>query len=543
MSKDDELFQPEQVDEQIEQIAGAQQAPFSSDARLIHNLRQIYAEDQAIVEHVWTNLSAQAAMRTRQAGEQAGQSQSQLNRRKNRLEGPQPMMNISNAKQPQNNFMRFLEISIAILVVAVLVAGGTVLLLRNARQQPNVAGPGTATPIITPTSAPTGIAATATSTPATAATPTCNTPYRATMTPLPQTTGRAVFYMTGGGGYQAVPSATSLIRYDLATGKQTTLVAPANNAGISDVSLSPDKPWLLFSTYMHSQNQSSTKLQLIRTDGGMLQTLYESCSGFFAPGLAWSPNEQLVAFANPNAGINVLNLTTGQMQTFLSNTAPFSFLPSSWINNQQLLVKQSNNTTKYDIYLLDTSKGVNQQVSNLTPVASIPMFCGNIALSDDGSQLFSSSCTQFNGNCQGAQVQGPSSVSVQSPVEHKSTIIYSSPNRAITAIHPVSASSLLIYIENTTGDLSQDGLWKINTNGSGLTRLTTTNALPCQYGQAAYPFTQITSDSQSYALLHFDGGVQKLVTGSLAGGSPTTIETHNATSNIHVLLLAGIGTF
>lgn len=542
MSKDDELFQPEQIDEQIEQLASSQQAPLSSDARLIHNLRQTYAEDQAIVEHVWTNLSAQAAMRTRQAGEQAEQSQSKLNRRKSKLEGPQPMMNISNAKQPQNKFIRFLEISIAILVVAVLVAGGTVLLMRNARQQPNTAGPGTATPIINPTSAPTGIAGTATSTPATAATPTCNTPYLATMTPLPQTTGPAVFYMTGLGGYQAVPSATSLIRYDLATGKQTTLVAPSDKFGISDVRLSPDKQWLLFSTYMQNQNQSSTKLQLIRADGSMLQTLYESCSGFFAPGLAWSPNEQLVAFANPTVGINVLNLATGQMQTFLSNAAPFSVLPLSWINNQQLLFKQNNNT-KYDVYLLDISKGVNQQVSNLTPVASIPAFCGNIALSDDGSQLFSSSCTPFNGNCQGGQVQGPSTVRAQSPVENKSSIIYNSPNRAVTAIHAVSASSLLIYIENTTGDLSQDGLWKINTNGSGLTRLTTTNALLCQYGQAAYPFTQITSDSQSYALLHFDGGAQKLVTGSLAGGSPTTIETHNANSNIHVLLLAGIGTF
>ncbi|HEU5227544.1 MAG TPA: hypothetical protein VFU49_06995, partial [Ktedonobacteraceae bacterium] len=370
----------------------------------------------------------------------------------------------------------------------------------------------------------------------------CNTPHRATMTPLPQTTGPAVFYMTGMGGYQAVPSATSLIRYDLATGKQTTLVAPVKDSGISDISLSPDKQWLLFSTYMQSQNQSRTKLQLIRTDGSMLQTLYESCSGFYPPGLAWSPSEQLVAFANPTAGINVLNLATGQMQTFLSNTTPFSLLPFSWINNQQLLIEQNNNT-KYDVYLLDIRKGVHQQVSNLSAIASIPAFCGNIALSDDGSQLFSSSCTPFNGNCQGSQVQGPSTVSMQSSVENRTNSIYNSQNRAVTAIHPVSASSLLIYIGNTTGDLSQDGLWKINTNGSGLTRLVATNAQPCQYEVTFYPFTQIASDSQSYALLHFDGGVQKLVTGSLTGGSPITIETHNANSNIHVLLLAGIGTF
>ncbi len=163
-----------------------------------------------------------------------------------------------------------------------------------------------------------------------------------------------------------------------------------------------------------------------------------------------------------------------------------------------------------------------------------------MALSSDGTQLFSSSCTAFNGNCQGNQVQGPSTVSLV-PVSGGATkTIYSSQSQAITALAPASATSLLIYIENTTGDLSQDGLWKINTDGSGLTRLTTASPLACQYSTEPYPFTQIASNSQSYALLYLEGGVQKLAVGSLTGGAATTIATGDF-SNANIFVLAGIG--
>jgi hypothetical protein len=57
-----------------------------------------------------------------------------------------------------------------------------------------------------------------------------------------------------------------------------------------------------------------------------------------------------------------------------------------------------------------------------------------------------------------------------------------------------------MYIENTGGNLSQNGLWKINADGSGLTRLTTVVGRQCDgLGYpAAHP--QIVSSSQYYAL-------------------------------------------
>jgi hypothetical protein len=392
-------------------------------------------------------------------------------------------------------------------------------------------------PAFTPTPAPT------------TTTNACNVAHPATLTPLTGTPDPALFYLTGKGGYQSGTSSTSLVRYDLTTGKKTTLVPAANDSSILDVKLSPDKQWLLFSTYtpFSTQGQTLITLRVIRTDGSLLQTLYSYCSGSYPGGtsiLAWSPNEREVAFAyiSENNGIKILDLTTGNVQTVLTGTASISYRPASWVNNQELLVEQLDgaHSATNKIYLLDTSKGANQPLSNLTALTSIQEFCGNMALSSDGTQLFSSSCTAFNGNCQGNQVQGPSTVSLV-PVSGGATkTIYSSQSQAITALAPASATSLLIYIENTTGDLSQDGLWKINTDGSGLTRLTTASPLACQYSTEPYPFTQIASNSQSYALLYLEGGVQKLAVGSLTGGAATTIATSDF-SNANIFVLAGIG--
>jgi hypothetical protein len=83
--------------------------------------------------------------------------------------------------------------------------------------------------------------------------------------------------------------------------------------------------------------------------------------------------------------------------------------------------------------------------------------------------------------------------------------VYSSSSRAVTAIYAASASTLLLYVETTAGNLSQNGLWKINPDGSGLIRLLAISTLPCQYTVSGYPETQISSNSQTYALLHLDG--------------------------------------
>lgn len=447
------------------------------------------------------------------------------------------MKNLSNEKKSKSFLNRFLELSAALLVIGALVVGMVVLLQRT--HQPS--GPASTTTAI-PSSTHTPVIPTQ-SPLATQTQTSCSVSHPATLTPFSGPGDPAVFYLTGKGGYQSLPSATSLVRYDLTTGKTTTLVQTTGDSFIIEATLSPDKQWLLLRVAM--QSLQKTALQVVRTDGSMLQTVYESCAaGISVGGLdTWSPNGHEIAFPDPATSVSVLDLTSGKLQRFiLPNPGSASYQPAFWTDNQHLLVKRSDSASasQIEVELLDISKGMHQTAGDLKLITSIPAFCGNIAPGNGGSQLFRSSCTALSGNCQGNQVQGPSNVSVLPANGGTVRTIYSSSSRAVTAIASAGASSLLIYIENTGGNLSQDGLWKINTDGSGLTRLTTTNVLACQYNQYPYPLTQLASDGERYALLYIDSGGQKLIVGNLTGGSPTTISARQL-AGVNVLLLAGLG--
>jgi hypothetical protein len=362
--------------------------------------------------------------------------------------------------------------------------------------------------------------------------------YPVTLTPLSGPTSSAVFYLTGGGGYRSLPITTSLVRYDLVSGKTRTLVHTEGDSDIIAVRLLPDRQWLLLRE--SAQRLPKSVFQVIRTDGSLLQTVYTSCA---AGGVGvWSPDEREIAFTDSDTSITVLDLASGRLQRFWLGSGLTSYQPVFWADNQHMLVERRSpiDDAQIEVELLDIGKGTQQTERDLTPVTSYPTFCGQIALGGHGSQLFSSSCTPFDGECQGRQVQGPSRVSVLAASGGTVRTIYSSPSSAVTAIASAGPSSLLIYIETTRGDRSQDGLWKINADGSGLIRLTTTKALTCQDGQYTYPLTQLSNDGARYALLSMDEGEKKLIVGSLAGASPTTISAHQL-ANVNILLLVGVG--
>jgi hypothetical protein len=104
---------------------------------------------------------------------------------------------------------------------------------------------------------------------------------------------------------------------------------------------------------------------------------------------------------------------------------------------------------------------------------------------------------------------------------------------AINAVRSISKTTLLLLINNngtgTNVDTSQNGLWKVNADGSGLTRLTTGGAgvsggpsLLCPYTQ--YPWSNVSRDESMFALQHnsANGQTETLLFGSINGGSSTT---------------------
>jgi eukaryotic-like serine/threonine-protein kinase len=395
----------------------------------------------------------------------------------------------------------------------------------------------TSTPGSTATPAPRGQVPVATSTasPSTQTScPAAGTARPAVMSSMASGSHQNIVYLSERGGTQTVPSQATLMRYDMTTGSKSTILTLTHpDMGITGVQISADGQWILFVALALSENQA--RLQLVRTDGQGLQTLF--CASMNEIGsIQWSPDSQHVAFTALASGgqdtaIYVLDLATARLeQVVLGNYAP-----QSWLDNTRLYITQGQHYLNIslgslqNLYLLDTSKGGNQQPGSLTRVASANAICGSFEQSSDGTQVFSSSCTPVEpDNCRGYALQGPSTLSALPAAGGTARTIYSSQSHAVAALHPVSSQTLLMYIENTGGDFSQNGLWKINTDGSGLTRLTTAAGQRCADREYAVEWPQIISNGQSYALR----ANESLMVGSLNGGAPRTFESMSISEGI-----------
>jgi len=136
MSKQDEQFLPELVDEQIEALAYVrlEDTISSSSARLLSNLRQVYEEDtEEIVEQVWALLSERLAEKKHiMAGQENAGSSSLRSGREDLRKEPQQMKPLHAPRQGLQRRSRFLEPFVAVLILVVLV-GSTALLLQARR--------------------------------------------------------------------------------------------------------------------------------------------------------------------------------------------------------------------------------------------------------------------------------------------------------------------------------------------------------------------------------------------------------------------------
>lgn len=355
----------------------------------------------------------------------------------------------------------------------------------------------------------------------------------------------AVIYLSEQGGTQTLMTAAQLIRYDTVTKSKATLLSFAQaSEAISEAQLSSNGQWILFLANTASGGQA--RLQLIRADGQDLQTLF-CAPAYTLSHVLWSPDSKHVAFAvaSSNAQISslqVLDLSTAGQEAFVAS----DYRPYAWLDTTRLYVTQppqdSQFTSQQKLSLLDISQPNPQPSGQFTPFASTNVLCGLWETSSDSTQLFSSSCTPTGGNngCQGPSSQGPSTLTLEPATGGSPRTIYQNQNQAILALHPMNAQTLLMYVENTSGDLSGNGLWKINADGSSPTRLTNVAGKQCsELGyQVLYP--QIVSRNLSYAVRMADAtsSHEFLQVGSLDGGAPTIFETKDVTKG--ALILVGL---
>ena len=335
-----------------------------------------------------------------------------------------------------------------------------------------------------------------------------------------------VYVYNQGRGSTPHPLAGILKRYDSTT-RSETVILTAPHTYIDQAQVSADGQWVVFST----QVSDRSALQLVRIDGQGLQTLYCAARGEQIGALAWSPDQHYLAFQEgPN--VSLLTVATGAYQLEVRSSTTRYYVPRTWLDNTHLYLAGlvvGTQTPPLNLYLLDISTAKVQQV------LTSPTLCGDFDRSIDGTHLYISAC-QFAMPTTG----GPSSILVQPTTGGPTTVIYRTPSYAITALRVASPTTLLFVIHNTgvgSIDTSHNGLWKVNTDGTGLTRLTNEAADEATgFTSTRTPWSAVSRDGRSYAVQVYTYAISSfgtispligssLLIGSMSGGQPVAFTT------------------
>lgn len=404
--------------------------------------------------------------------------------------------------------------------------------------------------------------ATRASTPGTQAT-TVSMPPTQTACPLPKYSGRAavmrplalgshpnVVYIFNQGNSAGGPSFAELKRYDVTTGSKTVIVHLAGVI-ITEAQVSNDGQWILF----NSQALTDSEIQMVRMDGQGLQTLLCVIPTTLRS-LQWSPDHSMIVYSVQSVSflenVFLFNMATGFVQPEIvqNNAASMGFEARTWLDNTRVyLVGVPNPATPSPVrslYILDTKKGANQPVSNLLRVLSPaqPQYCWSFDSDYNTTKLVTSQCSVSfppSSNTDRGIQQGPSSISTRAITGGSTQNIYSSQNLGVAEVRLLgySSTSLLLTIENHNYgsaihvDSSQNGLWKMNTDGTGLTRLTTVDGDQesnlNRFSQ--YPWSNLSLDGTLYAVqvtaIQSKTPTTTLFFGPVSGGNPTSFAFAN----------------
>src|SRR5205823_11972513 len=181
---------------------------------------------------------------------------------------------------------------------------------------------------------------------------------------------------------------------------------------------------VLFQTQVNLQ----TKLELIRVDGRYQQTLYCTTAGSGINGIQWSTNQQLIAFSLYNSNtqiesIDLLNTSNGAVQTDLSvsiSNPGNAVNLRTWLDNTRFYLTNTQiDQPPNIIYLLDTSKGSNQKLSDLLVVFNGSF--NDFDSSYDGTKIFINSCA-----CGQGGFSGPGAITVRPATGGSAQTLYSS---------------------------------------------------------------------------------------------------------------------
>ena len=375
---------------------------------------------------------------------------------------------------------------------------------------------GSTSPTVTPGTTPVTLPVPATTTDC----PATGTARAEITAPLVPGSHRNIIYIVNESS-NGVATFGTLKRRDVDSNLQATEIKKMAGTSISEAQVSQDGQWVLFVAHYNAQDQ----LRLVRADGQGLQTLYCASQNALIRGSQWSFNQHFVVF---DAGTTtfttyLLDITTGNVQPELVPQGNANYIPNTWLDSTHIYLtgfNSSNNAPRQGLYLLDIQRGMNQHDTDLKQVATFSQPCDSFDTSYDLTHLFLSSCTAS----QAQGFSGPSAITAQPVTGGSSQSIYSNTAQAVTMIRAVTPTTLLFMIETSKNDTTQNGLWEINTDGTGLTRLSTdtdgSQAL-CPYSQ--YAWSNVSRDGTLYALESYNQQTNTygMYYGSLSGSAPT----------------------
>ncbi len=440
------------------------------------------------------------------------------------------------------HYDRFLFTLLGGFLVLLLAACGSSTLPTSGGTTPTTTGSGTAVQGQTP-------GTTATVPPTQTGCPATGTARAAVMTPLTLGNHPNVVYVVN--EYQGhTATYGTLKRYDVTTGGKTEVVK-LPGVSINDAQISADGQWIVFFAGV----EGAQKLQLVRMDGQELQTLY---CGSNVQSLQWSVDQKLVAFLNyqnNSSDIYLLNVQNGSLQRVFHPGSIIShgldgYHLQSWLDATHLyLLNQPLDEPASILSILDITRGTDQdshalqQVFDINPPAStFSGYCWDSDSSYDGTSLFIGGCN--NASPYTSTTQGPSSILVEPATGGSQHTIFNSSIMAITSVRVISKTTLLFVVANSGqgSNTSKNGLWKINTDGTGLVQLTTSGAGVSGGPDALspytrYPWSNISRDGSMFALEHYTTNyqTQSLLVGPLNGGAPTTFASISGPTQMSIV--------
>lgn len=298
---------------------------------------------------------------------------------------------------------------------------------------------------------------------------------------------------------------------------------------INEAQVSQDGQWVLFVATTNGQSE----LRMVRVDGQGLQTLYCAPANQKISSSQWSLDQRTVVFnVGPDVGaptLYLLDVTTGNIQTELVPQATLAYAPRTWLDNTHIYMTgyiPNSDSGVQGLYILDIKNGAHQNDKDLQKIVPGLQPCGSFDSSYDSTQLFISACQL--GPSAGASLgvaNGPTTISSEGVIGGPAKKIQTL-EHAVTMLRAISPTTLLLLVENGDGDTSQNGVWKMNVDGTGITRLSIdkNNAQSlCQFSQ--YAWSNVSRDGSLYA---FQGDVTDATTGqvtysmdygSMGGGS------------------------